>query len=93
MELNNKNNDNDIKLNSLIKIFFITFFVSLVSAIAYFVIHVSQSPLKPSEIGQIGDFYGGLLNPFLTFFTIVFLIWSIRLQSKELKATKKEFKA
>ena len=78
MELNNKNNDNDIKLNSLIKIFFITFFVSLVSAIAYFVIHVSQSPLKPSEIGQVGDFYGGLLNPFLTFLIVLVKYYCVK---------------
>ena len=85
-----KTDDNDINLNSLIKMFFITFSVILFSAITYFIFHVAPSPLKPSEIGQIGDFYGGLLNPFLTFFTIIFLIWSIRLQSRELAATREE---
>ena len=92
MALNEKSktDDNDINLNSLIKIFFITFSVVLFGAIAYFIFHVAPSPLKPSEIGQIGDFYGGLLNPLLTFFTIIFLIWSIRLQSRELAATREE---
>jgi hypothetical protein len=85
-----KADDNDINLDSLIKIFFLTFSIILFGAIAYFIFYVTPSPLKPSEIGQIGDFYGGLLNPFLTFFTIVFLIWSIRLQSKELAATREE---
>lgn len=94
MDLNKetKHDENDINLNSLIKIFFIAFFIILIGSISYFTFHITFSPLKPNEIGQIGDFYGGLLNPFLTFFTIVFLIWSIRLQSKELQATKKELK-
>lgn len=42
--------------------------------------------------GQFGDFIGGTLNPFLSFLTIVLLIWSIRLQMSELALTREEMK-
>ena len=34
--------------------------------------------------GQFGDFVGGSLNPLLTFLTVVLLMWSIRIQTREL---------
>ncbi len=50
---------------------------------------ISQSVYTRSELGTLGDLIGGSLNPILTFLTIVLLIWSIRIQQKELaEATK-----
>jgi len=43
-----------------------------------------------TEFGQLGDYIGGLLNPILSFCTVVLLIWSIQVQLKELKATRTE---
>lgn len=40
--------------------------------------------------GVWGDFFGGVLNPFLTFLTFMGLLLTIVLQSKELKETRKE---
>jgi len=42
---------------------------------------------------QFGDFIGGTLNPILGFATVSLLIWSIRLQMKELKLTREELAA
>jgi hypothetical protein len=43
-----------------------------------------------SDFGAFGDFLGGLLNPVLTFLTILLLIYSITFQLDELKETRKE---
>ncbi|MCK6442290.1 hypothetical protein [Elstera cyanobacteriorum] len=40
--------------------------------------------------GPIGDFFGGILNPILTFFTVCLLLQSLKLQRLELAATRAE---
>jgi hypothetical protein len=40
--------------------------------------------------GQIGDFFGGLLNPILSFTAILLVLYTIRLQSKELREAREE---
>ncbi len=53
-----------------------------------------QSVYTRSELGTLGDLLGGTLNPLLTFLTIGLLIWSIRIQQKELgEATKQSTRA
>jgi hypothetical protein len=42
--------------------------------------------------GQFGDFFGGLVNPILTFLTFMGLLITIVLQQKELKLTREELK-
>lgn len=44
------------------------------------------------QFGALGDFFGGLLNPVLSFFTIVLLIISLRVQMGELSLSRKELK-
>lgn len=41
-------------------------------------------------IGPIGDFFGGILNPLLSFCTFMALLMTIILQQKELSLTRKE---
>lgn len=50
------------------------------------------------NLGVLGDFFGGILNPilaFITFCSVLYTIWlqqeSIELQRKELKAAREEF--
>jgi len=43
--------------------------------------------------GTIGDFFGGVVNPILTFITIYLLLVSIRIQREELEATRAEMQA
>lgn len=45
-----------------------------------------------SGFGTIGDFFGGVINPILTFITIYLLLVSIRIQREELEATRQEMK-
>jgi uncharacterized membrane protein len=42
------------------------------------------------EWGTIGDFVGGLLNPAFSFIALIFLFFTIRIQSEELKQSTKE---
>ncbi len=43
-----------------------------------------KPPANRGEWGAMGDFFGGILNPVLTFFTMMFLIYSLVLQQREL---------
>ena len=48
--------------------------------------------LEPSNFGTFGDFVGGILNPILSFITILALIFTIILQQRELSLARKEFR-
>lgn len=48
------------------------------------------SPLDNASWGAFGDFMGGTLNPLLAFLGLIALLTTIKLQVKELKATRKE---
>lgn len=45
-----------------------------------------------TNFGTFGDFFGGMLNPILTFLTFMGLLITIVLQQKELRLTRKELK-
>ncbi|MEY4590486.1 MAG: hypothetical protein RL497_2562 [Pseudomonadota bacterium] len=45
------------------------------------------------KFGPFGDFFGGMLNPILTFLTFMGLLVTIILQQKELRLTRTEIKA
>ena len=47
---------------------------------------------KPDIMGPWGDFFGGVLNPLLTFLTFTGLLITIILQQTELKDSRREFK-
>ncbi|WP_233081447.1 hypothetical protein [Rheinheimera soli] len=46
----------------------------------------------PGQWGQMGDFFGGLLNPVLAFASFMALLYTIRIQSEELGMTREELK-
>lgn len=46
---------------------------------------------KIEHWGQMGDFFGGMLNPILAFASFIALLYTIRIQSEELKLTREEF--
>jgi len=51
------------------------------------------SPIEDSVgFGSFGDFFGGMLNPILTFLTFMGLLITIILQQKELRLTRSEIK-
>ncbi len=57
--------------------------------LSVFIIGIVSIPYS-DNIGVFGDFFGGLLNPLLTFLTFMGLLITIILQQKELRLTRKE---
>ena len=47
---------------------------------------------KSSELGQTGDFFGGILNPVLGYITLIALIYTINLENQSLENTKESLK-
>ncbi len=45
-----------------------------------------------AEWGQMGDFFGGMLNPILAFASFIALLYTVRIQSEELHLTREELK-
>ncbi|MCR3946354.1 hypothetical protein NUK32_05245 [Aeromonas caviae] len=57
--------------------------------IAYiFKFHGNNISSNPEQWGQIGDYFGGLLNPIISFTTLIFLIKAYYSQRQELEDTK-----
>jgi dolichol kinase len=70
----------DIKPKSII--ITISFFIIAIISLYFF--KFGQFELgDQATFGQFGDYIGGTLNPFLSFFSILLLIWSIHGQSKQ----------
>lgn len=44
----------------------------------------------PAAFGQMGDFFGGLLNPVLAFSSFIALLYTIFIQTKQLEISRKE---
>ena len=59
----------------------------IISFITYFGIGYAKTI---SDWGATGDFFGGILNPILSFSTVLLLIFSLRMQLKELSLTREE---
>ncbi|MCV6639237.1 putative phage abortive infection protein [Candidatus Albibeggiatoa sp. nov. NOAA] len=65
-------------------------------AILYFLVGVDILGFvghKDTEIGQwgtVGDYFGGMLNPILAFLSLYLLLQTIRIQSRELEASRQE---
>lgn len=66
-------------------------FIAISAAAIFFTILIPLLGGK-IELGVIGDFFGGILNPTLTFITFMGLLVTIVLQNKELKEARKEAK-
>lgn len=55
--------------------------------------HFNDSPFHNQEYaGQFGDYIGGTLNPILTFFSLIALLWTIGIQSRDLELTREELR-
>lgn len=73
---------------NLFRLFQIAFY----SVIIVFVINLFSLFIKDTSFGTWGDFFGGVLNPILTFLTFMGLLITIILQQTELKQSREEFK-
>lgn len=52
----------------------------------------AETMSRSEALGLSGDFLGGVLNPILSFFTFIALLFTLRLQRRELNATMDELK-
>lgn len=75
----------------------IILFLLAIMLFAYFVIFVFANywgqGILSDEIGDwgaVGDYFGGLLNPILAFASFMALLYTIRIQSEELRLTREE---
>jgi len=53
---------------------------------------IPSGNVSKEVLGQFGDFVGGTLNPLLSLLALAAILWTIILQSEELKATREELK-
>jgi uncharacterized membrane protein len=79
------------KENRLIYIFGGLILILVFTILFTYFSHFSGDFGSQEVFGAFGDFIGGTLNPILSFATIALLIWSIRLQRKELIETRIQF--
>lgn len=73
----------------------IAFFMITSGAVIFFYLWTFWRPTFSSVLehwGQTGDFFGGILNPIVSFCTLVVAVAVWRLQKAELEATKQELK-
>jgi hypothetical protein len=63
---------------------------ALYAIVIVFIINIFS--IGKSGFGEWGDFFGGVLNPILTFLTFMGLLITIILQQSELKQSREEFK-
>lgn len=58
----------------------------------YFDIFPWPIPSDTGKWGEFGDYVGGVLNPILSFFALIALLFTIRIQVKELKISTRELR-
>lgn len=69
------------------------FQIALFFVISIFMINILSIKLdKAPSFGTFGDFFGGVLNPILTFLMFMGVLITIVLQQKELRLTRQELK-
>ena len=85
---NKKNNTNNLSLSKL----FVLIEIALISILVLATWDWMLVHKNIKDFGQWGDFFGGILNPILTFLTFIGLIITIILQQIELKESREEFK-
>lgn len=76
---------------SLLLIFFVAFVLWLkVSVNIDFPLLRFSNVTQLEYMGQVGDFFGGVLNPLLSFMALIAVLFTIKMQSQELKEAKEE---
>jgi hypothetical protein len=66
---------------------FLTLFA--LAVIGIYFIHFGLSGVlgDQEKFGQFGDYVGGLINPLLSFSSVLILLWSVRTQAQQLRAS------
>ena len=93
-----KNKSFKEKINNFLKEWWVIGLIAFIAMLTIFIFgyfYFSKHSLswlsgEVEELGQMGDFFGGTLNPILAFLSFCLLLITIKLQSKELKNSTKE---
>lgn len=66
--------------------------VAVSTVLGVYIFHFGEYEISnnPEKWGPFGDFFGGVLNPILAFFSFVALLYTIHIQQKELELTRIE---
>jgi uncharacterized membrane protein len=79
------------KLTQWIKLILAAAIIVFLSVcIVFFVTFPGEIPTSRENWGQFGDYFGGTLNPILSFFSLIILVLNLTLQSKQLELTRQE---
>lgn len=89
------NKRNNKKLPWLLISFTLIAFFLIVSVFGYYGIIFRDYTITPNteHFGQFGDFIGGTLNPILAFLSFIALLYTIKIQTDELKLSREELEA
>jgi len=78
------------KIDKIISIYPYVIALIFVSMLIIYFLNFNSGFGNQGDFGTFGDFFGGILNPLLTFFTILLLLRQLNYQRDELKATRDE---
>jgi len=70
----------------------ITLVITFTIGAYYFNFHDFPVSKKPDNWGMLGDYFGGILNPLISFIALLYLIKTYRSQKQELEETKNVLK-
>ena len=72
--------------------FLLSIFIISVSAwfVAFAIFYFLGGYSEISSLGTLGDYFGGMLNPVFSFMALIALLYTIRIQSAELKLSRNE---
>ncbi|GAB3099639.1 hypothetical protein G8770_03490 [Aestuariicella hydrocarbonica] len=84
--------DNDLLESTSWGVVVIPVLLILVYFIWFYAINGKGLSENPSDWGTFGDYLGGIINPLIAFFALMWLVKSVRIQRIELQATRKELK-
>ncbi len=86
-------NDSKPSAQTRIHYLLVIFSIVLTFALAYTLIsrYLESNPLptKPGDLGTFGDYLGGVLNPTIAGLALIWLIYSVSIQTEELRETNK----
>ena len=84
---------NSSKLNNLNWILWTAIILFIGLLLIYYFNIFESSPDKKGEWGTFGDFIGGTLNPLFALFSLFAIIYTIKIQTKELELSREELEA
>ncbi len=89
---NNQDYSKDLKIYRLIEKYLIPIAIILILVVFVFYIIVFSDGLSNEQghWGLFGDYFGGILNPILSFITIIVLVFTLRLGYQTLVISKEE---